>query len=126
MSGATKRNLAEWDAEIETDFQRAVRTTKTAASVKRKKAEPFVKVPLWWVVEAAKATHTPATVVCIELLHTSWKVKSQTFPLPNGRLKKMGVSREVKRYVLRDLEAAGLITVERRSHKTPIVTLVIL
>jgi hypothetical protein len=83
-------------------------------------------VPLWWAVEAAKATHTPATVVCIELLHASWKAKSPTFPLPNGRLKKMGVSREVKRYVLRDLEAAGLITVERRSGKTPIVTLVVL
>ena len=37
-----------------------------------------------------------------------------------------GVSREIKRRVLRDLEAAGLITVERPSRKSPIVTLVVL
>jgi hypothetical protein len=99
---------------------------EAAAPVKRKKAEAFVKVPLWWAEAATKAVGAPDAMVCIYLLHTSWKVKSLTFPLLNGRLKRMGVSREVKRRVLRDLEAAGLITVERRSRKTPIVTLVLL
>jgi hypothetical protein len=36
----------------------------------------------------------------------------------------LGVSREIKRRVLRDLERGGLITVERPIRKTPIVTLV--
>jgi DNA-binding FadR family transcriptional regulator len=49
-----------------------------------------------------------------------------TFPLPNGRLCENGVSRKVKRRVLRDLEAAGLITVERRLGKTPLITLTVL
>jgi hypothetical protein len=36
------------------------------------------------------------------------------------------VSREIKRKKLRGLEAAGLITVERRHGKVPLVTLVVL
>jgi hypothetical protein len=103
------------------------RELEAATPVKRKrKVEPFVKVPLWWIAQAAKATNSPTTVVCVELLYAAWKAKSLTFPLPNGRLKKLGGSRDVKRRVLRNLEYAGLITVERRARKTPIVTLVLL
>jgi hypothetical protein len=91
-----------------------------------KSKDPFVKVPLWWAEAAAKATRTPRFMVCIELLHASWKAKSLTFPASNRRLEKAGVSREVKRRVLRDLEAAGLITIERRRGCSPRVTLVVL
>jgi hypothetical protein len=100
---------------------------EAAAPVKRKKkAEPFVIVPLWWIEAAAKATKSPTTVVLIELLRLHWKTKSLTFPLPNGRLQKLGVNRECKRQVLRSLEQARLITVERPSRKTVVVTLVVL
>jgi hypothetical protein len=92
----------------------------------KSKKDAFVKVPLWWAAEAAKATHLPRMLVLIELLHRSWKAKSLTFPFPNGRLEKKGVGREAKRRVLRDLEAAGLITVDRRHGKTVWVTLVAL
>ena len=67
--------------------------------VKRQKEPPFVKVPLWWAEAAAKATRMPGMLVLVELLHRSWKAKSLTFPLPNGRLAKHGVSREIKRRV---------------------------
>ena len=93
---------------------------------KRQEELPYVKVPLWWAEAAAKATRMPGMLVLVELLHRSWKAKSLTFPLPNGRLAKHGVSRETKRKKLRDLEAAGLITVERHHGKTPRVTLVVL
>ena len=98
----------------------------SASPVRRKKTELFVKVPLWWIAAAAKAAHSPATIVCIELLHASWKAKSLTFPVPNSRLQRQSVSRETKRRVLRALEAAGLIRVERQTGKSPIVTLVLL
>lgn len=88
--------------------------------------DAFVKTPLWWAVEAAKATKTPALLVCLYLLHASWKARSATFPLPNGWLERHGVSRRIKNRVLCDLEAAGLITVERRNGKSPCVTLVAL
>jgi hypothetical protein len=95
-------------------------------AAKRRKEPPFIKVPLWWAEAAAKATRMPGMLVLVELLHRSWKAKNLTFPLPNGRLAKHGVSREIKRKKLRDLEAAGLITVERHHGRTPWVTLVVL
>jgi hypothetical protein len=92
----------------------------------KKKAEAFVKVPIWWAVEATKATKTPKALVWIRLLHAAWKTKNSSFPLPNGLLAKDGVTRFAKYRALRELEAAGLITVERRPRKTPLVTLTVL
>jgi hypothetical protein len=100
------------------------RKLEASAPVKRKKQEPFVKVPLWWITAAAKATRLQATLVLVELLHASWKAKSPTFAMPNRQLQKLGVSRKIKYRVLRDLEQAGLILVERQPRKTPVVTLV--
>jgi len=107
-------------------YVRRRRDLEAAAPAKRKKVEPFVKVPLWWVAAAAKATRSPAAIVYVELLHVSWEKKNLTFLLPNGRLARLGASREIKRRVLRDLERAGLITVKRLAGKTPIVTIVLL
>ena len=39
-------------------IKRRLKELRAAAPVKRKKADPFVKVPLWWAIEAAKATKT--------------------------------------------------------------------
>jgi hypothetical protein len=100
------------------------RELQAAAPVRRSKAERFVIVPLWWVEAAAKAARSPATLVLIELLHIAWKNGSITFPLPSERLRRRGVSRDVKRRVLRNLEHRGLILVERSQRKAPIVTLV--
>jgi hypothetical protein len=102
------------------------RELEAAAPVKCKKVEPFVKMPLWWIETAARHARSPATLVMVELLRASWKAKSLSFPLSNGRLEKLGVSRDVKRRVLSDLERGGLIRVERRSRRTPIVTLLLL
>ena len=120
---AKRRDLDEWDAEIEEDFRRAVAATK-AVGRRKKKVEAFVKVPLWWIKIAAKDARSPTTLVLIELLYASWKAKSSTFPLPNGRLNKLGVSREVKRKVLLNLERRPVILVERHSRKAPIITLI--
>src|ERR1700730_12818077 len=96
---------------------------RQATAGKQRNVEPFVKVPLWWITKAAEATQAPATLICIELLHRHWKTKSLTFPLSNKKLKRLGVSREVKRRVLRDLEHSGLISVKRSNGKAPVVTL---
>jgi ribosomal protein S19E (S16A) len=95
-------------------------------TVKKRKEPPFVKVPLWWAESVAEATKSPAVLVGIRLLYAAWKAKSMTFSLPNSYLQRHGVSREIKRRVLRDLETAGLITVERRHGKSPRVTIVVL
>jgi len=90
------------------------------------KKDAFVKVPLWWIEQATRATRTPQAMVCIWLLYLSWQAKSATFPLPNDRLAKRGAERRMKTRALANLEKAGLITVERRAGKTPIVTLLAL
>ena len=88
--------------------------------------DTFVKVPLWWIEQATRATKSPQAFVCVWLLHLAWKAGSTTFPLPNGRLTKQGADRRAKRRALANLEAAGLITVEREDGKTPVVTLLCL
>jgi hypothetical protein len=116
VSEADKRRMAELLAASQA-YQ---------AKRKKKKEELFVQVPMWWAVEAAKATGLLKMLVLLELVHRSWKARSLTFPFPNGSLREIGVGREAKRRMLRDLEVAGLITVERRHGKTPMVTLVTL
>jgi hypothetical protein len=91
-----------------------------------KRTEAFVKVPLWWIETASKATRAPRAMLLAELLHAAWRAKKSTFPLPNGKLRELGVSREVKRKTLQDLERAKLIVVERPDRKTVVVTLCML
>jgi len=87
------------------------------------KQQQFVKLPLQWAADAAKATGTRGAMVWILLLHMAWKTKSTTFPLSNIMLARYGVSREMKRRVLEKLEASGRIKIERRWKRNPIVTL---
>jgi hypothetical protein len=115
------------EQEEEREFLRYQRTAgdlaiKSTAS-KVKAVDKFVKVPLWWAEQAARATGTPKAFVWVWLLHLSWKAKSNTFPLPNGQLRDRGVNRLTKHRALRELEVAGLIQVTRKTGKTPVVTL---
>jgi hypothetical protein len=88
-----------------------------------RQTKPFVVIPIGWAEAMAKATKSPEITVMVELLRRQFETHSNTFTLPNKRLAEAGVSREVKRRVLLDLECVGLITVERSNHKGPRVTL---
>ncbi len=90
---------------------------------RKKVADKWVRVPLWWAEQASQATHTPKAMVWIWLLHLSWEAHSNTFRLPNERLRVRGVSRWAKRRALEQLEAAKLIQVTREKGKSPTVTL---
>jgi CRP-like cAMP-binding protein len=115
------------DERVFADLQRAAAANlQTGRRRGKVRKDTFVKVPLWWIELATRATRTPQAFVCIWLLHLSWRARSTTFPLPNGRLGKRGSDRRAKMRALAALEAAGLITVKRRHGKTPIVTLVVL
>jgi hypothetical protein len=89
----------------------------------RKRREQFVQLPMWWVGKlgespvASGATHQ----VAIHILHLDWKHHGKPFKLPNGMLKYDGISRHSKWRALTDLERRGLIVVERRSSKSPII-----
>jgi len=57
----------------------------------------------------------------VRVLHLDWENKGQPFKLPNGLLKIDGVSPQSKRRALRELARLGLISVEWRPRKSPIV-----
>ena len=112
------------DDELEHEFQQFKQAACRPSPERRKRQrEQFVKIPLWWAEQAARATKTPQAYVWIWLLRLAWEAKAKTFPLPNQKLRQAGVSCEIKRRALAKLEVAGLLKVERRHGKTPVVTL---
>jgi len=55
------------------------------------------------------------------VLHLHWKHHGEPFKLANGMLDYDGVSRYSKWRALNELERRGLISVERRQRKSPII-----
>jgi hypothetical protein len=100
-----------------------IETIDTGVVVKNRRTDPFVKVPLRWASKAAQATNTAKAMVWIRLLHATWEAKSNTVSLANVRLKKDGVTPWLKRRALHELEAAGLIRVDRPFGKAPVITM---
>ena len=100
-----------------------VETVATDVSSNVRHRAPFVVLPLWWAAEASAATNCQKAMGWVWLVHQMCKTKNTTVTIPNRALAKFGVSRRVKSLALRQLEEAGLISVERRPRKTPVVTL---
>ena len=92
----------------------------------KKANDKFAKVPLWWAEQAAQATRTRKAMVWIWLLHLAWEARSNTFRLPNERLRGRGVSRFSKMRALRELERVGLFQVRQERGKSPTVTVLYL
>jgi hypothetical protein len=92
-------------------------------TVGRQRREPFVQVPLALAARVAAATNNRKMMVWLWLRHQAWKTRRKVVAIPNGVLAEYGVTPDVKRAALQQLEAAGLITVECRPRKTPIVTM---
>ena len=87
----------------------------------RKRRQHFVQVPWAWV-ERLKGATGQTHQVALHLLYLQWRSKGSV-KLPNGMLKIDGISRQSKWRALVDLERRGLIVVERRRRKSPIVHL---
>jgi hypothetical protein len=91
----------------------------------RDKSNDFARVPLKWAADVAKAMNSPGYMVLVLLAYLAWKTKSPTFVLSNDYLNRHGVKREVKHRALARLEKAGVIRVQRRGLRAPLVTLLI-
>jgi hypothetical protein len=87
-----------------------------------KRKEHFTMVPWTWIERLNGATGQTYRVALF-LLYQHWKGKCEPIKLPNGMLKIDGVSRQSKWRALADLERRGLIAVERRPSRSPIVRL---
>ena len=88
-----------------------------------RRIEPFTIVQLTWAAKAAAATNTQKAFVWLWLVQQAYKTKSETITMSNEVLMRYDVSGKVKRCALRQLEAAGLVTVEHHPGKAPRVTL---
>jgi hypothetical protein len=97
-------------------------TNPAATKIRRRRPGTFVQVPLASAARAYAAMHSPKAMVWLWLQYQVWKTKSKVVAVPNGVLAEYGVSPDVKRAALLQLEVAGLITVDRRPRQTPIVT----
>ncbi len=91
----------------------------------RKRAEPFALLPLGWAAQAAAATNTRRALVWVWLVQQARRTGCKTVAMSNEALAGYGVSRKMKTLALRQLEKAGLATVERPPGKAPIVTLLL-
>jgi hypothetical protein len=93
----------------------------TPAKIKRRR-EHFAMLPMTWY-ERLKGADGQTYRVAWFLLYLHWKNNGGPIKLGNGMLAMDGVPPQSKRRALRDLERRGLITVEWRPRKSPIVRL---
>ena len=89
----------------------------------QKRRKNFVMVPINWWEKLEDCRSAKTILLAIYLLYLHWKNRGKPFKLPNGMLEYDGTSRRTKWRALPDLEQRGLITVERRPRKSPIVKL---
>jgi hypothetical protein len=87
-----------------------------------KRHQQFIMVPLAWVERLNGATGQTYRVALI-LLYMNWKGRGAPIKLTNGMLRIDGVSRQSKWRALGDLEQRGLIAVERRPSRSPLIRL---
>jgi hypothetical protein len=87
----------------------------------RKRRQQFVMVPMVWRERLEGATGQ-TILLALDLLYLGWK-KGGPIKLTNGMLREDGISRQSKWRGLNELERRGLITVERRPRRSPIVRL---
>jgi hypothetical protein len=79
----------------------------------------LIGCPVWWVKRVRPVLKTKDQLIVAVYLWRRWVVsgKRETFDVPNGELRALGISRKVKYGTLDLLAAAGLIRVARRSAK---------
>jgi hypothetical protein len=87
-----------------------------------KRGGQFIRLPWFWFERLAGATGQTYRVA-LYLLFLHWKNGGKPIKLANGMLKLSGTSRQSKWRALTELERQGLITVERRARRSPIVRL---
>jgi hypothetical protein len=107
-----ERDLAEWDRQIEEDFQREVAKMKAAGRAKR---DPrLVGAPMAFVADVCQQTEGRATLVVALLIYRRTKVcKSQTVTLPGEELAAVGIDRKEKSRAMARLGAAGFVRLEK-------------
>jgi hypothetical protein len=87
-----------------------------------KRRRDFIMVPFSWL-ERLEGAHGQTYRLALAILYLTWKAKGEPVKLANTLSGIQGVSRQAKRRGLADLERRGLVVVERRPRKSPLVRL---
>jgi hypothetical protein len=112
-STMTQAELAEWDAEWEADYAKAVAATKRPG--KRKHAQRYIGAPWEFFARICRLPHKSTTMIVALLVYRQTKVRrSQTVTLSGPELAELGVDPRRKREALRSLEAAGIMRLRRQ------------
>ena len=93
---------------------------KASATKPKKRRQHFVRVPWMWM-EKLIGYRGQTLRVAFVVLYLDWKAKGRPVKLANKLPQMVGVSRRAKWRALNDLESIGLISVERRAKKSPMV-----
>jgi hypothetical protein len=93
------------------------------STVRKRRRRHFIIIPEMWVERLEGARHVSTYRVALRILQRNRQYEGQPFPLPNNI---GGVSRWAKSTALKELERAGLVQLERRKRKSPLVTGVML
>jgi hypothetical protein len=82
----------------------------------------FISVPMVWFERLAGASgQTYRVALC--LLYLGWRARGEPIQLANGLLQVDDVSRHSKWRALDELERRGLVVIERRPRRSPIIKL---
>lgn len=92
----------------------------------KRRQRHFIIMPMAWFERLAGASGQTYRLALV-LIYLSWRKRGESFALANGRLAEIdGVLRHSKWRALTELERRGLIAIERRSRRSPIITLLYL
>jgi len=86
----------------------------------RRRGEHFIRVPWTWV-ERLKGAGGSTYRLALILLYLHWKGDGEPVKLANGMLQIDGVSRHAKWRALNELERRGMVIVERRRRRSPLI-----
>ena len=124
LEGGTSPDLAgpHFDWSRMPDSQVPARRVELPSTEKRKARHFIPPIPLGWFQRACQLPGRAPVLASI-----LWRLyrlkKSKPFILAQARLNDFGISRRAKYRALEALEAAGLISVERRPKKSPVVAI---
>jgi hypothetical protein len=105
------RDLAAWDAGIETDFQLAMAGARAAG--RRKRGQRLVGFPFAFMADVCQLTSRRASLVVAVLIYRrTFVVSNRTVTLPAAELAELGIDRRLKNRALAQLAAAGLVRIE--------------
>jgi hypothetical protein len=87
-----------------------------------KRRRHFIRVPWVWAERLVEARLISTYRVALHVLYEDWRQKGGPVKLSNGGLAIWGVTRGQKWRALAELVHLGLITIERRPRRSPLIT----